>query len=185
MANTPLFIFGETYGTKYALSLADYILMKGDQNIKLKGIALGDSFFSPNLIISQIGVSAFNLGKKNKTKRETALQLKKTSGLQSTLQPAAWEVYPFLHIQPPLINFFFSLSLSPDACAFSYSELFGKILHCNSTEQGSWTCRKEACLRSTSCRLNGTLGSRTGTRPTKTTSKFTATSSRCPACPVS
>lgn len=62
MANTPLFIFGETYGTKYALSLADYILMKGDQNIKLKGIALGDSFFSPNLIISQIGVSAFNLG---------------------------------------------------------------------------------------------------------------------------
>lgn len=62
----PLFIFGESYGGKYAPAIAEKIKFEEVHNkgflTGLKGVAIGDGFVHPYDILSQVGEYAFNLG---------------------------------------------------------------------------------------------------------------------------
>jgi vitellogenic carboxypeptidase-like protein len=62
----PFFVFGESYGGKYAPAIGEKILREAQDNnatiTGLKGVAIGDGFTNPSAILSQMGEYAYNLG---------------------------------------------------------------------------------------------------------------------------
>lgn len=64
-ASSPLFIFGQSYGGKYAPAIALQILKRkqdGGFLTGLKGLAIGDGFTFPYEILSEVGTYSYHLG---------------------------------------------------------------------------------------------------------------------------
>ncbi len=62
----PLFVFGQSYGGKYAPAIGEKILREAQDNkgflTGLKGIAIGDGFTNPFSTLSMMGEYAYNFG---------------------------------------------------------------------------------------------------------------------------
>lgn len=75
----PFFIFGESYGGKYAPAIGEKILREAQDNngsiTGLKGVAIGDGFTHPGAILSQVGEYAYNLGLLDYQERSTIEQM--------------------------------------------------------------------------------------------------------------
>ena len=63
--SSPLVIFGESYGGKYAPAIARKIVKAKEEGgflTGLKGVAIGDGFTFPYEIMSEVGTYAYHLG---------------------------------------------------------------------------------------------------------------------------
>ena len=64
--SSPLFVFGESYGGKYAPAIGYKILEEAKDHqgflTGLKGVAIGDGFTSPYSTLSMMGEYAYNMG---------------------------------------------------------------------------------------------------------------------------